>query len=92
MGRITRDGFIDGHSQGLGIGLEMETKQALLDMAYNLGVGGLGKFSQLKEAVNRQDWATAAECCNRRTSRAERNDWTREMFLAAAQLEGGAVE
>jgi GH24 family phage-related lysozyme (muramidase) len=61
-------------------------KLALIDMAYNLGVGGLGKFSHLKEAVNRQDWAAAAEHCNRRTSREERNEWTRQMFNEAAQV------
>jgi GH24 family phage-related lysozyme (muramidase) len=59
-------------------------QRALLDMAYNLGVGGLRKFTNLKAAVERQDWGAAAEECQRRTCRDERNDWTRDMFLHAA--------
>ena len=59
-------------------------QRALVDMAYNLGVGGLEKFHQLRDAVDAGDWRTAAAECHRRTCRAERNDWTRDLFSEAA--------
>jgi GH24 family phage-related lysozyme (muramidase) len=59
-------------------------QRALVDMAYNLGVGGLAKFERLREACERGDFAAAALECNRRTSRPERNQATRELFLTAA--------
>ncbi len=34
-------------------------RKALVDMAFNLGVGGLAKFSRLLAAVNREDWQSA---------------------------------
>lgn len=34
-------------------------RRALVDMAFNLGVGGLGKFSRFLAAVNRKDWQRA---------------------------------
>ncbi len=34
-------------------------RRALVDMAFNLGVGGLGKFSRFLAAVNREDWQCA---------------------------------
>jgi GH24 family phage-related lysozyme (muramidase) len=54
-------------------------------MAYNLGVGGLSRFQELLKACDRGDWAAAAEECHRRTCRDERNEWTRELFIEAAQ-------
>lgn len=59
-------------------------QKALVDMVYNLGVGGLGKFKKLEAACEAGDWALAAAECNRKTSRPERNEWTRQMFLQAA--------
>lgn len=59
-------------------------QRALCDMSYNLGVGGLEKFQQLCDACKAGDWQTAAAECHRRTCRAERNDWTRDLFLEAA--------
>lgn len=61
-------------------------QRALVDMAYNLGVGGLGKFENLIAACERGDFRTAADECNRRSSRPERNDATRALFLEAAQV------
>jgi GH24 family phage-related lysozyme (muramidase) len=58
-------------------------QRALIDMAYNLGVGGVGRFQSLRAACEAGDWAQAAAECHRRTCRAERNDWTRDLFLQA---------
>lgn len=63
-------------------------QKALVDMAWNLGVRGLGKFSNLRAAVKAQGWAAAARSCTRATSRPERNDWTRAQFAAAARIAG----
>ena len=60
-------------------------KLALLDMAYNLGVHGLiFGYPRLRSAVMSGDWKAAAEQCHRDGPGAERNDWTRAQFLAAA--------
>jgi GH24 family phage-related lysozyme (muramidase) len=60
-------------------------QRALVDMAYNLGVGGLGHFHKLRASCEAGDWAQAATECHRRTCRAERNDWTQALFLVAAR-------
>ena len=62
-------------------------KRALLDMQYNLGTTKLGKFTDLKKAVEAQDWKTASKQCHRKGPSAERNDWTRDKFLEAAQAD-----
>ena len=59
-------------------------QKALVDMAYNLGAGGLAKFKNLRAACEAGDWARAATECSRSTSRPARNEWTRQMFLEAA--------
>jgi GH24 family phage-related lysozyme (muramidase) len=64
----------------------MPAQRALVDMAYNLGVGGLGKFHNLLAACERGDFSAAAENCHRRTSREIRNASTRNLFLDAAEL------
>ncbi len=47
---------------GLKIFEESESRvAALLDMAFNLGEGGLRKFKNMIEAVKRRDWIAAAE-------------------------------
>jgi GH24 family phage-related lysozyme (muramidase) len=61
-------------------------QRAFVDMAYNLGIEGLGRFHQLRTAVEAGDWRAAAGECHRRTCRAERNDWVRQLFLDAAAL------
>lgn len=57
---------------------------ALVDMAYNLGVSGLAKFQALAAACELGHWRTAAAECHRSTTRPDRNDWTRDQFLACA--------
>lgn len=65
-------------------GFPRAAKRALIDMAWNLGIGGLGKFSKLGAAVARRDWRAAALSCSRKTSREVRNAWTQARFLEAA--------
>jgi GH24 family phage-related lysozyme (muramidase) len=65
-------------------GYPVPAQRALVDMAYNLGVAGLGKFPTLIAACERGDFAAAADACHRRSSRDERNDATRALFLEAA--------
>ena len=61
-------------------------QRAHVDMAYNLGIVGLGKFRKLLVACERGDFATAADNCHRRTSRDTRNAAARNLFLDAANL------
>jgi GH24 family phage-related lysozyme (muramidase) len=62
-----------------------QARRALVDMIYNLGAGGLGRFPTLIRACNVRDWATAAQQCHRRGGSQARNDWTRSMFEAAGK-------
>ena len=58
-------------------------KLALLDMAYNLGPAGLlHGYPHLINAVRDNNWAQAAAACFRHGPGAERNQWTRLMFLS----------
>lgn len=61
----------------------LPARRALIDMAYNLGVGGLGRFRRLIGACSAGDWATAAAECHRATCRESRNLWTSQMFIDA---------
>lgn len=66
----------------------MPAQRALVDMAYNLGVGKLeGKFPKLLAACRGGDFASAAAESHRSSSRKERNDVTRDLFMEAAQLQ-----
>jgi GH24 family phage-related lysozyme (muramidase) len=58
-------------------------QEALFDMAFNLGLGGLSKFPTLLRAVNEGDWATAAAQCHRRGIQDARNQATAALFLQA---------
>ena len=59
-------------------------QEALLDMAFNLGVSGLiKKFPKLVSAAGRQDWQTCAAECERRGIGEERNQATRRLFESA---------
>ncbi len=60
---------------------------AMLDMAFNLGVSGLMKFSKLCSAALSGDWATAAAECHRKGISEERNHWTEQMFQRAAIID-----
>lgn len=53
---------------------------AVLDMAYNLGLGGLDKYPKLKAACLIQDWQTAAAECLRHGVGDARNADTRRLF------------
>ncbi len=55
---------------------------AMLDMAFNLGVGGLKtKWPKLNAAIAAQDWTNAATCCIRPGGQQSRNDATVALFL-----------
>jgi GH24 family phage-related lysozyme (muramidase) len=58
-------------------------QEALLDMAFNLGIGGLLKFSHLVCAVRASDWKSCSLQCHRRGISEERNQETAALFLAA---------
>ena len=60
-------------------------KQALVDMVYNLGVGGLKKFKKLIAAAEKGDWQEVANESHRTSYREERNKWTRERFKKVAK-------
>lgn len=60
-------------------------KLGLLDMIFNLGVTGLFKgFPTFMGSVQKQDWENAAAQCHRNGPNPERNEWTKQQFLAAA--------
>jgi GH24 family phage-related lysozyme (muramidase) len=63
-------------------------QEALFDMAFNLGLGGLLKFPTLLKAVNEGDWATAAAQCHRRGIQNARNQATAALFLQAGSAGG----
>lgn len=63
-------------------------KRALLDMAYNLGLRGLGKFRTLIGHVEKSDWGKAADACERKGIPDERNAWTKARFRAAMPADG----
>jgi GH24 family phage-related lysozyme (muramidase) len=67
-------------------------KLGLLDMIYNLGVTGLfNGYPTLMGYVQNQNWAGAATQCLRNGPSPQRNDWTRQQFLAAAAAATGIV-
>jgi hypothetical protein len=56
-------------------------KMALCDMDYNLGDVKLrNTYPHFDAAVDRQDWATAANQCFRHEISQVRNDWTKQQF------------
>jgi len=59
-------------------------QEALFDMGYNLGVGGLLKFHQLLAAVAAGQWTAAAAQCHRMGIGDARNQATANLFLQAA--------
>ena len=66
-------------------GFPAPAKLGLLDMAYNLGVGGLLKYHHLVQSVFVRDWAGAAEQCFRNGPGDARNAWTKTQFMLAAR-------
>ena len=65
-------------------GYPQPVQQALFDMAYNLGVGGLLKFHKLLAACASGDWETAATECRRNGIGDGRNQETAALFQQAA--------
>ena len=65
---------------------------ALVDMAYNLGTGGLrNDWPKFNRAIRNQDWAGAAAESNRPQLNNERNDYIRGLLEAAdAEKHAGA--
>ncbi len=67
-------------------GYPLEAQVGLIDMVYNLGEGGLvRRFPRFCAAVRAQDWAQAAEQCQRQGIQAARNAWARKQFETAAR-------
>jgi len=64
----------DGYPQG--------PRLASFDMTFNLG--SLREFPLLTHAILSQDWATAAQQCNRIGVSVARNEATKNLFLSAA--------
>ena len=65
-------------------GFPQPARRALVDMAYNLGVHGLGMFPHMLAACNAGDWEMAAGQCHRSSCRDSRNAWTAQCFIDAA--------
>jgi GH24 family phage-related lysozyme (muramidase) len=60
-------------------------QDALLDMAFNLGMNGLvTNFPKLMAAAERKDWNTCAAECRRLGISDQRNQTTKNLFLQAA--------
>ena len=60
-------------------------QEALLDMAFQLGAGGLvTKFPHLMSAVKARDWNACAENCHRAGIQEWRNTATADLFKQAA--------
>jgi len=79
------EGYLKTHVPGYDR-LPDVAKMALLDMIYNLGPGRLfEQFPRLLAAVGTGDWRRAAEMCSRRGPGPQRNEWTKDQFLAAAK-------
>jgi GH24 family phage-related lysozyme (muramidase) len=61
---------------------------AILDMAFNMGAGGLKtKWPKLNKAIDALNWADAAEQCERPGANAVRNSGTKALFMQAAEEE-----
>ncbi len=88
------DSLLDNHIDEFTGGLEREisdfnafpdtAQEALLDMAFNLGVSGLvRKFPKLVSAASQRDWQTCAAECERRGIGDQRNQATKQLFESA---------
>ena len=64
-------------------------REALFDMAFNLGLGGLMKFPAMLKAVDAGDWATAAAQSHRLGIGDERNRETANLFQQGAATAAG---
>jgi GH24 family phage-related lysozyme (muramidase) len=55
-------------------------QEALVDIAFNVGVAGVMKFKHLLAACEAGDWEKAAAACHRKGISEERNDETASLF------------
>jgi GH24 family phage-related lysozyme (muramidase) len=68
-------------------GLPGPVQEALFDMAFNLGIGGLlTKFPKLLQAVKNRKWQDACAECHRSGIQDARNEAIKQLFLEAAKL------
>ncbi len=58
-------------------------QEALFDMGFNLGIGGLQKFKRLLAAVAARNWTDAALECHRKGIADSRNEETARLFRQA---------
>jgi GH24 family phage-related lysozyme (muramidase) len=58
-------------------------QEALFDMGFNLGIGGLEKFVKLRAAIDAEDWATAALESHRQGISEARNQAIAALFRQA---------
>jgi len=64
---------------------------ALFDMGFNLGIGGLKKFTHLLAAADAGQWDVAAQQCHRKGIGDDRNQQTAALFRQAAGQAAGQV-
>jgi hypothetical protein len=62
-------------------------REALEDMAFQLGGNFPRTWPQFSQAVRNEDWSRAAACCHRKNISEQRNRDTAALFLAAAEQE-----
>lgn len=55
-------------------------REAVLDMAFNMGGNFFDTWPKFKKAVEEQDWATAAKECHGSDIQQSRNDWRKKQF------------
>lgn len=66
--------------------MPLPAQQAVLDMAYNLGVAGVMKYNELLRAASAGDWRTAAAESFRHGIGAERNQRTHDLFTSCLKV------
>lgn len=57
---------------------------AIVDVAYNAGIGNLHAFVKLRAAVATRSWAAAAAQCSTKNCRPDRLTWRHQQMLAPA--------
>ncbi|WP_199063397.1 hypothetical protein [Serratia sp. ASV30] len=70
----------------------LKIQVALHDMIYQLGVAGLGKFTNFNTAVNKKDWAKAAIESKRPDANAARNKFVSDTFNEARAIQFAAEQ
>ena len=68
-------------------------RNAMIDMAFNLGINGLKKYTKFLAFMYAANWGMAAYECHRNGIQPSRNDWTRAQILGSVpKVPRGAVE